>query len=192
MNLKEIASSGILGGLQPSIAGFRLYRQNMPALSPQKLNLGLYIGAERMAIRAATGGMATFLLKYKGKEGALMCLNESEDETSWDVIQVKGADSQVSYRVSTSLDYSRFFGRLLKNIVDDTQTKVSSVRMVPFHRLIGIEQVPTHRMEGVQTRYAKFRASIGMLFDEEQDEYVYHSLKGECFQNSLDSREKAS
>lgn len=175
MNLQELSTSGLLQDLMPEYSRYGRYSSTMPPLSVGKMKLRVLIGSQRQLIRAATGGSATLLLTYKQKEAALLCLDEAEDESTWDVVQVKGADSRVSYRVSTSMDVYRFFGVLLKNVVKDTRADVSKVLIPHFHDLIGIEQLPPERMMRSKENYARFRHAMGMRLDQSLGRYVHQS-----------------
>lgn len=174
MSLKTLHETPfLLQENSPDYASFRLYNGKMPALRSQQLRLELYIGNTRAAVNAATGGDATFLLRYKGKEAGLLCLQEFDEGAHWDVVQVKGATSKVSYRVSSSFDVHAFFGRLLRNIADDTRTKVMKLTLPHFSSLLGIEQLPPYRMERVKSAYSRFRSRAGMTFNTEDERYEY-------------------
>lgn len=173
MRLKDIAGSDLVERCTPSFEDCRRYGSRMPALDSRFLQVRLMLGGDRLALRSAVGGDASLVLFYKGKEGAVTCLEELQEGEEWNILQSKGATSKRAYRVTTSLMTSLFFGRMVRTLAESPQTTVRRVRMPDYHHLKNIDGVASHRVERVMQAYAQFRSALQMVYSEAERAYVF-------------------
>ena len=175
MRLHDLSRPDFLEGMLPELSSYQRVSSHMPPLDRTKMTVRLLLGAERLGLRSTVGGDGSFVLFYKGKEGALTCVEEQLDGEQLEVVQSNGASSKVAYRVSTSFDAQRFFGGLIRRVVEHPETAVRRVVMPVYHDLGNIEGVQAHRTEGVMQAYARFRSALGMVFSREENAYIFEA-----------------
>lgn len=113
---------------------------------------------------------ATLVLRYKGKEGAVLSIGELEDGEVWHIPQVQGAKSRVSYRVASSIYWAACLGSHTRTFAE---LPAAEVRHVTMPRLCDIENITgSAAMERVGRHYTAVKACFGMRWSEEHRLFI--------------------
>lgn len=148
----------------PEEADFIPYVRDNTALPPIKtgrLSVDLLIGEERSALRAVPTGDATFVLRYKGREGALSSVSLPESDLS--VVQLQGAN-QEGYRVNTGLVWVYFFADQLLRVAQHPESGVGRLTIPTFLAVQGFADAT----EKAMLRYEEFTKRVGMRYSAEE------------------------
>lgn len=134
----------------------------LPEISTDRLRVDLLVGDERSGLKSVPTGDATFVLRYKGREGALSSVTLPNGDMS--VIQLQGAQ-QEGYRVNTGLVWVYFFADQLLSIAQHPESGVERLTMPTFLAIQGFADAA----EGAMQRYEDFtkRASMKLSTQEQ-------------------------
>ncbi len=171
MNLKEVIES------QAPELDFAQYRQStthMPSLKWDKVSIdGLWEDQRNQFPEAAFNGQGSFFLRYKGKPGRFLSLEEIDNNPEkWNITQLQGINSKAAYRVNTGLNASSALGSLIKKTASNVETTVRQVQMPLFHEIEGIDGVAFNRVETVMMAYTDFAQAVGMQISKEDACYI--------------------
>jgi hypothetical protein len=145
--------------------------QKMPPLDTQRLLLQTFIqGEARVRLSTPTDGDATFLLRYKGAEGAVMSIEERDGGAEWRIIQVQGSRSSKSYRLTLAFEWQRFFADRLMAYAEHPSSDVQCLTMVPPHSIKNV--TASDNLEGALSTYSIVQSRLGMQRSQETDLYI--------------------
>lgn len=169
MHLPELLQSTKIA--LPNLAPFLRtnLRAKMPPLDTTKLAIDALVAEERAGLRTPITGLATLLMMYKGHEGAVLSLDETANGEIWDIKQVQGAKSSVSYRVASTLKWPQLLGTRVGQFATHTNAEVRQVVMKPTHLITNIEEAKSDRIEET---YKLVRDTLGMRWSKEQGVFV--------------------
>lgn len=138
--------------LPPSAYVGYLRRDVQPSLDPNKLAINLMWGDQRQhLIKTPTTGDATMAVYYKTKEGAVSSF-KTEGTAVW-VLQLQGAKSSESYRVTTGLHWTDLFADELVTLASHPESGVDRIAMLNPLLIEGVVQA---RSEATLIRYQNF------------------------------------
>ncbi len=143
----------------------------MPPLNFEKLKVHALIGDQRASLRTPTTGIASLLLKYKEREASVLSFDELNNGDEWRILQVQGARTRRgSYRVASSLDWQRFFGKTVESFANDEDSEVKHLTMPPLFMIGNIEAAVSDR---VGLTYKAVQDVLGMRWSDELGLYVF-------------------
>lgn len=140
-----------------------------PPLQLEKLSLTAH-AADRSLLRTPVEGDVSLMLRYKEKEGAVVSVREDSEREAWQILQVQGAKSPVSYRVATGVHWQELMAHRIKNYSQHPEADVRHIVMPPPQHVTNI--VDAKNLENAFASYAKVRAALGMRFSEIDGLYI--------------------
>lgn len=141
----------------------------MPMLNVSQLVLQSLVLDQRDSLKTPVAGVASLLLEYKNKEGAIMSVNEVNNGEDWRVIQVQGCKSKSSYRVASSFYWQRFLADTLKKYAVHEDAEVRYITMPALSNIDGIERGVSER---INQYYNVVKETFSMRFSEEEGIYI--------------------
>jgi len=148
----------------PVFSNYARTNTALPPLDYQRIALIPMTGDKRSSLHTPVTGTASLLLTYKGKEGAVTSIDETECGQTWTILQVQGARSAVSYRVTTTLKWDELLAFRLQAYANHPEAEVKHLTMPPVFALTNIEHAGSDNIRRV---YANTRAALGMRFSKE-------------------------
>ncbi|MDD3002827.1 MAG: hypothetical protein PHD49_01360 [Candidatus Shapirobacteria bacterium] len=162
-SIKEIVNTN----LPPDYYEKFLRPNNKLILDPKRIDLVVFCGNEREILKTPTNGDSSLLLRYKGKEGAVLSMETVTEELS--IVQLQGSKSSVSYQVSTGFLWVRLFGDQVKKIVFDPQSEFERISMPHFEKIVGLYDSGTDAALG---RYQQLANILGLRFSNQEWKFI--------------------
>lgn len=141
-----------------------------PPLDPSGLELDLLVGGERKILKTPITGSCTFALRYKGYEGAVTSLEEKGVDLI--VVQVQGARSRRSYRVSSGIDWVRLFADQVSSVAEHPLSPFQRLVMPTPYAIEGLFDELVRRRETVDSKYIRFATQAGLRFSQSEKAYI--------------------
>jgi len=136
-------------------------------LDPARINLAVFCGDERESLKTPTNGDSSLVLRYKGKEGAVLSMETVTEELN--IVQLQGSKSSVSYQVSTGFLWVRLFGDQVKKIVFSPQSEFERISMPHFEKIVGLYDFGTDAALG---RYQQLANILGLRFSNQEWKFI--------------------
>ncbi len=144
--------------------------QVCPPLDLSKIIIRALIGATRSRLDIPCEGDASLLLSYKGYEGGMMSLRESEAGETWSILQVQGGKSRKSYRVSSAMAWHETLADRAMQYANLPDADVRHITMPQDFCVTNITDASNFNL--VLKRYAEVRQRLKMRFSDEQNLYI--------------------
>ena len=138
-------------------------------MNTRELTLEALAGGDRFGLRTPHDGAGTLVVKYKGKEGGLLSIDERKDGETWDITQVQGAKSSKSYRVATGLNWHLLLGRRTRDYATHPESEVRQITMQPTSSMQNIDGA---RSETVDRGYNIVKNVLEMRWSQELGLFV--------------------
>lgn len=167
MKLPELFTSVAVG--LPDFEPFLRDHPSLPPLDVFCLSVEALTGKTRARISTPIEGDASLVLIYKGKEGAVTSLEERDEGETWNICQVQGAKSRVSYRVATCLNWQPMLGEVIRRYAVHPEADVRRLIMPSLHMIRNIEDA---RSQLIEKTYAAVRNVLRMRYSKEEGFYV--------------------
>ncbi|MDD3002642.1 MAG: hypothetical protein PHS06_02105 [Candidatus Shapirobacteria bacterium] len=136
-------------------------------LDPARVNLAVLCGDEREILKTPTNGDSSLILRYKGKEGAVLSMETVTEELN--IVQLQGSKSSVSYQVSTGFLWVRLFGDQVKKIAFNSQSEFERISMPHFEKIVGLYDSGTDAALG---RYQQLANILGLRFSNQEWKFI--------------------
>ena len=157
----------------PDLQGFRCPPANrMPPLNMGSVSLERLVGNTRDRLNVAVCGNVSFLLRYKGYEGAVLSLEEAEGGERWVVTQVQGARSRKSYRLTLGMKWQAALGTDVKNLAKSDPAEVRQLAMPRLFDIKGMHNVEPKAFMHTESAYAQVRHTLDLRFSQQDNMYV--------------------
>jgi hypothetical protein len=141
----------------------------MPPLNLSKLVLQSLVLEQRDYLKTPVAGIASLLLEYKNKEGAIMSIDEVGNGEDWRIIQVQGCKNKSSYRVASSFYWQHFLADTLKEYAMHQEAEVRYITMPSLYDIDGIERGGSQR---IHQYYDFVKESLRMSFSQEEGLFI--------------------
>lgn len=149
---------------------FSKYLTNFnPPLDVNELEIAPVIGRKRREAKCVLEGGNGLVIEYKDKPGAYVTMNEDENGEAWNVLQVQGARSRKSYRVSSGLHWPLTFAYTFEDLATSPEAEVRHIVMPPIYGITNLEESAS---EHVYDMYKGFRAALKMTFSKQDGLYI--------------------
>jgi len=162
-SIKEIVNTD----LSPDYYGKFLRLNNKLTLNPERIDLAVFCGDEREILRTPTNGDLSLLLRYKGKEGAVLSMETVTEELN--IVQLQGSKSSASYQFSTGFLWVRLFGDQVKKIAFNPQSEFERISMPHFEKIVGLYDSGTDAAVG---RYQQLANILGLRFSNQEWKFI--------------------
>lgn len=139
-----------------------------PALDQSKIVFESLVGDQREHVRTPCGWDASFLLRYKRREGAITSLEEINDGVVWNIPQVQGAKSKKSYRLTKGLNWQHVFADAVAQCVQRSDNGLEHVTMPRIEAVEGV----TNACGNPDSSYTVVRKFLNMRWSDELGFYV--------------------
>ena len=152
----------------PTPEDFKPYiRENsgLPPLQLARLSIDMLIGEDRVTLHTPTAGDASFMIRYKNREGAVTSLALPGEDLS--VVQLQGA-TQEGYRVNTGLVWVDMFADKLLQIAQHPISNFRRVVMPAHYNIQGFGDAA----ETAMGRYMDFTRRAGLRFSDEEEAWI--------------------
>ncbi len=133
-----------------------------------RVNLHLLCDEERKTLQTPVNGDSSLVLRYRDKEGSIISTATFGEEIS--VLQLQGARNNVSYKVSTGIDWVKLFSDQISKIISyDDQNHFRLITMPDIVKIDGLSESGTEMARG---RYIRFANMLGLRFSKEDGKYI--------------------
>ena len=140
---------------------------NILVLDKNRIDLAVFCGDERRALKTITDGDSSLILRYKEKEGVVLSLKTETEELG--IVQLQGSRGKPGYRISTGFFFVDFFGDQIKKIVNHSEAEFQRITMPSFGEINGMEDL---RSEMAINRYQKLVNILGLRFSNEEWKFI--------------------
>jgi hypothetical protein len=145
-----------------------LHKNSKVIIDTSRVNLSLLCDEERKTLQTPVNGDSSLVLRYREKEGAIISTATISEELS--VLQLQGAKNNISYKVSTGIDWINLFSDQLLKITSCDEKRFRLITMPSLTEIDGLyEENATEMAVG---RYLRFANILGLRFSKEDDKYV--------------------
>lgn len=143
-----------------------IYYPNLP-VDFTRIDLSFLCGDERKTLKTITSGDSTLLLKYKEEEGAVLSMETNNDDLT--LLQLQGARSRKSYKVTTAIKWVDLFADQLNNIINHPHNYFKRITMPPLWEIKGLYDSCS---ENIISRYEQLANNLQMRFSPESQQYI--------------------
>jgi len=143
--------------------------EHLPPLDTRKLVLEALTGQARLRIQTPHNGTGTLLVRYKGREGGLLSIDEQEEGETWDVTQVQGAKNKSGYRLATGLNWHQLLAKRTREYAGHPESEVRRITMAPT---FSMENICDARSENVGKGYDTVKHVLEMRWSDELKLFV--------------------
>ncbi len=142
----------------------------MPPLKLDLLQVKTLAGERRKELlRTVTNGDGSLVLMYKDCEAAVLSVCEEDDGDRWDISQVQGARSRVSYRVAVTMNTPLILADNVMRLAKHPSARVRHLTMSPPAEIPGIFNADSNN---VFAHYEAVLHHLDMRFSEDLGGYV--------------------
>ncbi len=174
MKMKELFAA-----VQPSqdLAGYRKHQraQGMPPLESSKISMGALYGIQRFGLSTPFEGDGTLVLRYKDVEGAISSIAEMERGEIWNVVQIQGAKTSKSFRLTGGLDWHAAFAAQIQKYASHPESDVREIAMPHHHHVTNLSSAANY--ENVVAGYGLARSLLHLRWSEERQLYIAEVCK---------------
>lgn len=158
--------------LVPPIDFSRFLRREGIRMPPPKLDLlqvKILAGETRKELQTVTNGDGSLVLIYKDREAAVLSVCEEDDGDRWDISQVQGARSRVSYRVAATMNTPLILADNVMRLAKHPSARVRHLTMPRPAEIAGIFNADSNN---VFAHYEAVLHHLDMRFSEDLGGYV--------------------
>lgn len=174
MNMQEL-----LTAVPPSLdlgAYRKLDRaQGMPPLDPSRISMQAIHGVQRYALSTPVEGDASLVLRYKGVEGAVSSIAELENGEIWNVMQLQGAKTRRSFRLTGGLDWRAAFASQIKMYAAHPESDVRELAMPHHHAVTNLSGAASY--ENAAAGYGIARSLLNLRWSDERQLFIAEVTK---------------
>ncbi|MDP4009760.1 MAG: hypothetical protein Q8P53_02120 [Candidatus Shapirobacteria bacterium] len=134
----------------------------------QRINLSLLCGNERKILKTPVDGDYSLVLQYKSKEGAVVSFSTTEPE-NLSVLQIQGARSKESYRVSICILWIELFSNQVEKMVTHELSPFTRITMPKLEEISGLYETGT---EAAIKRYQYFADILKLRYSQSERRYM--------------------
>lgn len=136
-------------------------------IDENRIDLSVLCGEERKILKTPTTGDSTLVLRYKGKEGAVLSMETTTNDLT--LLQLQGAKNSVSYQVATGISWVNLFGDRIEKLINHPQNVFEVISMPPLEQIVGLYESGTDR---AVTRYKHLANILGLRFSNENLKFM--------------------
>lgn len=144
-----------------------LNRTVVPPLNCEKIGTLLMIGDLRKVLKTTTTGNFSIVITYKSREGAVVSF--SVQGTDLKVLQLQGAKTRESYRLTTGLYYTDFFADETLHLANHPESGIQRVLM-PSPQCI--QDIKSATSDNALRQYDYFILRAFLRWSEEEKAYI--------------------
>lgn len=131
-------------------------------LDKNRIDLSVLCGSEREILNMPTNGDSSLVLRYQQKEGAALSLETHSDNLN--IVQLQGARSRVSYKVTNGLNWVSLFGDQVEKIAVHSSSHFDRISMPSLEKIVGLYDSGS---DAAVARYQQLVRVLGLRFSHE-------------------------
>lgn len=137
-------------------------------IDPKEISVERLIGDQRKKLTTAVEGNVSTVLRYKGRECAVMSLCEPT-KADWRILQVQGAKSRESFRITGSFGWQRYLADHISSYAHDSR---ANVRRISMPRLEDVTHSDRAATPVIASHYKHVREALQMVFSEGENLWI--------------------
>jgi hypothetical protein len=145
-----------------------LRKEVTPGLDVAQLEIQLLVDDERKVLKTPVTGNISHVLKYKGREGAVSSFTD-RDNQDLILVQLQGAKSSVSWRVTTGLRWCNLF---MSEALQIANLDGSGIRRIGMPNPLFIQGIESSESEEILYRYQAFITFAALQWSEDDQLFV--------------------
>lgn len=138
-----------------------------PPVDPQKLDMGLVVGEDRVKLHTPTTGDMSLALLYKDREAFLASMGDEGEALS--VLQFQGATRREGYRVASGVHVVRLFASQIHVIAEHPESPYRELYMPLVSGIKGVEDAVS---EMALSRYESLAMELGMKYSYAEKRFI--------------------
>lgn len=153
-----------------NFANYNTHAEGQPPLDLSKIEIQTVLSTSPSALAMPIEGEATLALRYKEFLSAVSSLRENAAGEMWTIVQLQGAKSKKSFRVSKSLAWHKAFADRIKQYASHPDAAVERLAMPPSYQITNLTD--STNLEAAKMRYEMTIAYLRMQFSREEALYI--------------------
>ena len=153
---------------------FSVYQHSLCAKNPpldlSELRIDALVQDERLTLSTPVEGDVSLALSYKKNVAAVMSIREQASGEIWNLLQLQGARSKKSYRVSSSMSWHKALADRALQYARHPEAAVKQLAMPHLYEITNLTNAANY--EAARTRYSMVINHLKMRFSHALGLYI--------------------